>query len=121
MRGVLPLILALASCASAANDAITIHIVNGKYNKPLANEHVLVFYGDSEADISAEKHHYETRTDTAGNARVIGATGLVQVWVDWHPLCEARVTSFSVESIRSSGIVAPNTCGSATHEATPGE
>ena len=121
MRRTLFSMVAAGLCAMGTSNGIKIHVVDGKSGKPVANEHVLVFYGDSAADIRAQTHHQETHTDSAGNARLSGVKGFLEVWIDRHPLCEPSVRAFSVDAIQSSGIVAPNTCGTATHVAVPAE
>ena len=120
MRSILFSMLAVASCATAANVGISIHVIDGKHGKPVANEHLLVFYGDSEAQVLAQKHHFETRTNSAGDVLLNLVNGFLQVWIDRHPLCQPSIDIFNIETIQSSGIVAPDICGSATHQALPG-
>src|SRR4051794_26154786 len=119
MRRTLSSMVVVALCAMGSSDGIKIHVVDGKSGKPVANEHVLAFYGDSAADIRAQTHHQETHTDSAGDAHLSGMKGFLEVWIDRHRLCEPRVRPFSVDTIQSSGIVALNTCGTATHVAVP--
>lgn len=121
MRRTILSIVAVALCAMETRGGIRIHLADGKTGMPVPNEHVLVFYGDSAADIRAQTHHQETYTDSAGAARLSGVKGLLEIWIDHHPLCQPTVRTFSVDAIQRSGIVAANTCGTVTHAAVPAE
>lgn len=121
----LPLVLLAASfCTFVARADIKIHVIDGKSGKPIANEHLLVFEGDSVEAVKQHQHHVDLHTDSAGIAALPNDDmHWLQVWVDWHRSCqsESEAAIYSVATIRQSGLVSSNTCGSFSQSVLPNE
>jgi hypothetical protein len=100
--------------------------VDGRNEKPLANQRLLVFLGRSPELVRQHSEHTELTTDKEGLADLTVATvdsEWIQVWVDHHVLCqrEPNTKSFSVSEILSTGVDAPNSCSSEiSQKLTPG-
>lgn len=107
------------------NEPITVRILGGKNGQPLAHMHMVLLAGYDRSDLHDQLYRAELLTDAHGQARLPGQLAnlpWLQVWVTKNPLCQAkpRGSSFSVELIRRDGLSAPNRCGTATVEDTPG-
>jgi hypothetical protein len=120
-------LLAIASVAVAIaqNTEIKIEALDGKSGKPLANQRLVIFGGESAE--AATFHHtaFDVTTDERALADLKfdpAKTRWIQVWTDGMTLCQSKpnVRSFSVDTILTTGLSAPNTCGSLVHVATPG-
>jgi hypothetical protein len=120
------LVLALSFavfCAIAANGNVEVHVVNGKNGKPVAGAHVLVFHGGSADEVKHLKYPLELRTDSDGVGVLPSDTMLwLRVSVDWYRSCISDPGGgvYSLATIRDSGLVTPNICGSITRKASPG-
>ena len=113
------------ACMAQENN-IVIHAVNGKNGKPLANEHLVIFTGASAEDVREHKNHVELLTDAKGTALLPlagNATSQIQVWLDWHVLCQETPNSrsYSVEDIVKTGLTSPNNCGSVVQGVSPNQ
>ncbi len=109
----------------AQESHIVVQVVDGRNGKPIANEHLVVFVGESPESVREEKKNFELVTNKEGLADLTLAPRdilWVQVWVDWHVLCQSNPNSksFSVAEILSTGLSTPNTCSSVTQKLTPG-
>jgi hypothetical protein len=107
------------------NEPITVRILGGKDGLPLAHLHLVLLAGYDRGDLHNQLYRAELLTDAHGQARLpkqLANLPWLQVWVTKKPLCQAkpRGESFSVELIRRDGVSAPNRCGTATVEDTPG-
>ena len=120
-------LFAVASGAAAIAQItdIKIQAFDGKTGKPLANQRLVIFGGES-AD-AATFHHtaFEVTTDERGLADLSFdpiKTSWIQAWTDGMTLCQERpnAKSFSVATILTTGLSAPNTCGSFVQGAMPG-
>jgi hypothetical protein len=103
---------------------IVVQVLNGKNGKPIANELVLVFTGASAEDAKEHKTHLEIRTDAEGTALLSVenlATSYIQVWADWHVLCQETPNSksYSVEDILKKGLSTSNNCGPIKPQLSP--
>ncbi len=118
-------LLVMGATATAQETRIVVHVVDGRNGRPLANQHLLVFAGESPESVREHNKQFELVTDKDGLAALTSVSHTVrwiQVWVDWHILCqrEPNSKSFSVAEILSTGLSTPNTCGSAVQKPTPG-
>lgn len=117
-------LVGIGAAAMAQDKQIVVQAVDGRNGKPLANQHLLVFGGDSSESVRQHKKQYEVVTDKHGSATLmlVPGTQWLQVWMDWHVLCQKEPNSknFSVADIFASGVSAPNTCSSASQKAMPG-
>jgi len=100
----------------AQETKIVVQVLNGKNGKPIANEHLVVFTGASEDKVKQHKNHAEIRTDAKGVALLSvdeRTTSYIQVWVDWHILCQKtpNTQSYSVGDILKGGSSTANNCG----------
>jgi len=107
------------------NESITIRILNGKDGLPLDHVHLILLGGYDQKDLRDQLYRAEVLTDAHGEARLtrqLANLPWLQVWVDRKQLCQVnpRKASFSVDLIRRDGLSAPNRCGIATVEDTPG-
>lgn len=115
----------IGAVAMAQDSHIVVQAVNGRNGKPLANQHLLVFAGESPESVSQHKKQFELVTDKEGLADLTIAPSdvrWIQVWVDWHVLCQSEPNSksFSVAEVLSTGLSTPNTCGPSIRKLTPG-
>jgi hypothetical protein len=100
--------------------------MDGRNEKPLANQRLLVFFGKSAELVRQHSEHTELTSDKEGLADLTVATvdsEWIQVWVDHHVLCqrEPNTMSFSIGEILSTGVVASNSCSSEIlQKLTPG-
>jgi len=103
---------------------IVVQAVDARNGKPIANQHMLVFGGDSPEAVRQHKSRYELTTDKDGVATLTLGPGTqwLQVWMDWHVLCQSEPNSksFPVSDILSSGMSTPNTCSAVSEKAVPG-
>jgi hypothetical protein len=111
--------------AAVLNQQITVRILNGADGQPLAHLHLVLFAGYDQDDIRKQLWREETLTDEQGRARLSSQFAhlpWLQVSVTRRYLCQKNpdAASFSVELIRRDGLSAPNRCGIATVENTPG-
>jgi hypothetical protein len=107
------------------NEPITVRILGGKDGLPLAHQHLTLLGGYDQSDLHDQLYRSEVLTDSHGQVKLprqLANLPWLQVWVDKKPLCQAkpRGENFSVELIRRDGLSAPNRCGTATVEETPG-
>jgi hypothetical protein len=115
----------VGGAAMAQDNRIVVQVVDGRNGKPLANQHLLVFAGESPEGVRLQKEHFQLVTDNDGLADLPIASGTVQwiqVWPDWHILCQKTPNreAFSVTEILSTGLSTPNACGSVRQELRPG-
>jgi hypothetical protein len=111
--------------ATAQDSHIIVQVVDGRNGRPLANQHLLVFAGESPQSVRQHKKQFELVTDKEGRADLMVVPRdiqWIQVWVDWHVLCQSEPNSksFSVAEILSTGLSTPNTCGKVAQEAGVG-
>jgi hypothetical protein len=105
----------LAASAMAQVKEITLQALDGKTGKPLANQRLLVFAGDTAEAATFHHQNFVLTTDAAGKAQLPIAsmdTKWIQVWADGLTLCQTKPNSlsFKVETISTVGLSAPNTC-----------
>jgi hypothetical protein len=105
----------LAASAMAQVKEITIQALDGKTGKPLANQRLLVFAGDTAEAATFHHQDFVLTTDTGGRAKLpitSPGTKWIQVWADGLTLCQTKPNSlsFKVETIATLGLSAPNTC-----------
>ena len=103
---------------------ITIRVLNGKTDKPVANQHFVVFLGNTEEDVRLERHPVEGRTGRDGSFVLKDRDSeyrFMQIWVDWYAVCEKSLRTFSIDEIRSGGLTTDNTCGKAHAQTAVGE
>jgi hypothetical protein len=114
-----------ALTAMAQGDGIVIRVLNGKNGKPVSGEHLVVFTGSLQQTLSSARANVQLQTDLQGTAilRLDAAVERVQVWVDWHVLCQQtpNAKSYSVEEIEKKGLTTQNDCGAVQKTAAPGE
>jgi hypothetical protein len=109
--------MAVVGMACMAQETeIVVQVLNGKNGKPIANEHLVIFTGTSEEDVRQHKNQAEARTDAKGIALLsvdAHKTSYIQVWVDWHVLCQKAPNghSYSVGDILKGGLSTTNNCG----------
>ena len=121
----LVVVFILGATALAQNVKIVLHAVDGRNGKPIANRHLLVKIRMSGDAVGGWANHLDLKTDKDGLAALtISATDaeLIQVWVDALTLCQSdpNHASFSVSTIISNGLSAPNNCGPLRLNGTPG-
>src|ERR1700693_1474206 len=71
--------------------SITIKLLNGKSDKPIKNERLLIFFGASPHDVRAHTRHLDLHTDSNGEALLpLSEPALVylQVLVDFRTQCQ---------------------------------
>lgn len=112
----LGVLLTSGSCTAQTKE-IAILALDGKTGRPIANEHLLVFEGDSQTNIG--KKHSDLKTDENGIAMLSlddPSISRIQVFVDFHVLCQKlpNGNSFSVDEVERNGLATPNICGKAT-------
>lgn len=104
---------------------IVVQALDGRNGKPLGNQHLLVFTGMSSKAVKSHAEHTSLTTDKDGLGTLTvypTETQWIQVWADGRVLCQTdpNQTSFSVATIMSKGLTAPNTCSALVREPTPG-
>jgi hypothetical protein len=104
---------------------IKIRAIDGKSGKPLANQRLVIFGGESAE--AATFHHtaFDITTDEKGMAELKFSpekTSWIQVWADGMTLCQSKpnLNSFSVKTILNTGLSAPNSCSSLVQADAPG-
>ncbi len=110
---------------AAQTTVITVEALNGKDQKPLANQHLVIFAGPSAEGPRFHRIACDARTDDHGIAKValdISGTNWIQVWTEGLTLCQEKpnLNSFRVADIVSTGLASPNTCGSLAVPLKPG-
>ena len=109
----------------AQESHIVLEVINGKNGKLLANQHLIVFWGNTVNDTIANKAHSDVTTSRDGIAylSVNASMQWIQVWPDWRILCQSGPNSnaFNVNNILTKGAIMPNTCGKAVASPKPGE
>jgi hypothetical protein len=105
----------LAASAMAQVKEITIQALDGKTGKPLANQRLLLFAGDTPDTATFHDQNFVLTTDADGKAKLpitSKDTKWIQVWADGLTLCQTKPNSlsFKVETIATLGLSAPNTC-----------
>ncbi len=118
------LISGMALQSAPMQNAITIHVLDGKNGKPVSGEHVIVAQGSSPEEVRLQKNHYDLHTNQQGIAILHVDNMLdsrIQVWVDFHVLCQKspNFESFSVREIVQTGVSTANSCGSVAVESGP--
>lgn len=132
MKGLIPTLCVMAAllggggAATAQESHIVVRVVDGRNGKPLANQRLLVFAGNSPETVRGHKENFDLITDKEGVAdlRIVSPDmRWIQVWVNFHVLCQSRpnARSFSIAEILSKGVSTPNTCGSPRAQPTPGK
>ena len=119
-------VLAAQGAAAGQDTRIVIRAVDGRNGKPLGSQRLLVFAGGSPEVAKQHNNEFELSTDKDGVATITGMPGTVrwiQVWMDWHILCQSDPNnkSFSVAEILARGLSTPNSCGSVAQDSKPGE
>jgi hypothetical protein len=117
-------LIGIGTAAMGQDKQIVVQAVDGRNGKPIANQHMLVFGGDSTEAVRQQKNQYELTTDKDGLATLtlVPGTQWLQVWMDWHVLCQSEHNSknFPVKDILVSGLSTPNNCSSVSEKAAPG-
>lgn len=117
-------LMGTGQAATPGNIEIVVQALDGRTGKPIENQHLLLFGGESAETAKQHKQHYELVTGRDGTATLSLTPEIqwLQVWMDWHVLCESepKSNSFPVRDILVSGLSAPNTCGAASETAAPG-
>lgn len=113
------------SRAMAQTTDIVVQALDGRNGKPLANQHLLVFTGASSDAVKSHAEHtgLTTNKNGLGSLRIYPSEAQwIQVWADGRVLCQPdpNQSSFSVTTIMSKGIAAPNTCSALVRTPTPG-
>jgi len=123
-------VLYLATAANLASSSpekqIEIMVVNGRNGKPMANETLLVFLGNSDEEVRKKRHHIRLQTDVHGIAilpRNESTYSRVQVWVDHRTLCQNNPNNrtFDLDKIRRTGVSTPNNCENIQREQSPNQ
>jgi hypothetical protein len=119
----LTLVLSTAALAAGSSE-ITLRVLDARNGHPIANEHLVVSVGASPQDVQQQKHHFHLRTDANGVAKLTIAVpdvARIQVWVDFHVLCQKNPNSnsFSISEIEKTGLSTPNNCGRSNLPNTP--
>jgi len=122
--GIIVCLMSNVQVPTAQEKNIIIRVMDGRNGKPMANMHLMVSLGSSQEDVRELKSHVDLQTDLNGVALLSideSTISRIQVWVDWHTLCQEtpNTKSFSIEEIRKSGLSTPNNCGSVTREKAP--
>ncbi len=109
----------------AQNAKIVLHVVNGKNGKPIANHRLIVSAGVPGESARSWVPNGDLTTNKDGLATLtISATDTewIQVWVDHLSLCQSDPNGhlFSVSTIMSAGLSAPNNCSALVLKDTPG-
>jgi hypothetical protein len=110
---------------AGSSDTIVIQVLDGKSGKPIPNEHLLIFQGATAEDVRAQKNPSKALKTDANGVAILPLDDpsilKIQVWVDWHVLCQEKPNeqSYGVENIRKTGLSSPNNCGSLVRENTP--
>lgn len=104
---------------------IAVQVLDGRNEKPIPNQRVLVFVGGSREAAKSHAEHTDLTTDKdgLGSLRVHpNQTLWIQVWADGRVLCypDPNQSSFSVDTIMSTGVVTPNSCSGVTKDPAPG-
>jgi|SRR5580704_869634 hypothetical protein len=121
---VIGLVFGTVLVSLGSENKIVIDVVDGKSGKPVPNEHILVFQGTTTEDVRAKKKSKDLQTDAHGVALLpLDDPSImnIQVWVDWHVLCQEKPNnqSYSIEKIRQNGLSSPNNCGRVVRENNP--
>ena len=100
-------------------------VLDGRNGKPIPNQRVLIFVGWSSEAAKSHAEHTDLTADKdgLGTLRVHqNQTKWIQVWADGRVLCypDPDQSSFSVDTIMSTGIVTPNSCSGVTKDPAPG-
>jgi hypothetical protein len=104
---------------------IVVQARDGRNGKPLAHQRLLVFTGESSSSVKSHASHIGLTTDKDGlGTLTINPSEIqwIQVWADGRVLCQPNPNerSFSVATIMSKGLTAPNNCSALLREAAPG-
>lgn len=104
---------------------IAVQALDGRNGKPLANQHLLVFVGDSSDAAKSHAEHTDLTTDKNGIGTLTihpDQTRWIQIWADGRVLCypDPNQSSFNVDTIVSKGVVTSNSCSGVMREPTPG-
>jgi len=118
-------LVGIGTATLAQDRQIVVQAMDGRNGKPLANQRLLIFGGDSPEAVRRHAKDYVLVTDKDGLATLTLAseTQWLQVWADWHVLCMTEPPnskSFPVADIMTLGLNTPNTCGGALKKVAPG-
>jgi len=109
----------------AQNRQIVVLVLDGNTGKPLVNQHLTVYAGDSPDAAIHRKISLQGVTNHLGLAslNLPPTAKWLQVWPDWQTLCQdnPKGNSSSVDEILSAGLAAPNTCSALVQKAGPGQ
>jgi len=115
----------MGTAATAQDKQIVVQILDGNTGKPLANQHLTVFGGETPDGVLKKKMHFQLVTNKAGlgSITVPASAKWIQVWADWKTLCQDNPNgkSFSVDEIVSAGLAAPNSCSALVQNASAGQ
>ena len=109
---------------SKRKSQITIHALDGRTGFPIKNEHLLIFLSNDKSTPQAS--HLDRTTDANGEV-VLRLDEVpyryIQVWVDWHILCEKRPNQIVYQTSRvvENGILSRNCCGHVNAKLHPGD
>jgi hypothetical protein len=122
---VLIVVLILGATAIAQNVEIVLQAVNGKNGKAIANHRLIVSTGVPGESARSWVPNGDLTTDKEGLATLMisaADTKWIQVWADFLSLCQSDPNGhlFSVSTIISKGLSAPNNCGPLRLKDTPG-
>jgi len=104
---------------------ITVQVLDGRNEKPMADQHVLVFTGLSADAVKTHAQHTGVTTDTSGIGTLTiypTETQWLQVFTDGRVPCfpNPNQASFSVSEIMAKGLVTPNDCSAQVQQPSPG-
>jgi hypothetical protein len=116
--------LLASSLTHAQSTKVTVAAFDGKSGKPLTEQRLLIFVGETQEEANLHKRSLDLVTGKDGSAVLHfddRRDRWIQVFVDFHTLCQStpRAPSLSVGEIITSGLSAPNTCGSVRLGTTP--
>ena len=99
-------------------------LLDAKAGKPIPNQHVLLFYGDSLDALQEERRLTDLKTDANGLAplpAVIEQAPFVQVWIDLHRTCVTNPNKNAID-LRTLSIkgLTVNHCSNHAFPTTPG-
>jgi hypothetical protein len=110
----------------AQSSEMTIHALNGKDGRPLVRQRLLILGGKTAKAARLDETHFEVTTDEKGLAKMYfdpATTRWIEVFADFMTLCDSKpnLVQFSVDAILSTGVAAPNNCGTVLQQLKPGE
>jgi hypothetical protein len=125
-KGILALVIVFGLVGTALSQSVTIvvQVLDGRNGKPLINERLLVFSGESRDDTMLKKYSLSINTDKEGLASLTinpSESKWIQVWVDTRTLCQSNPNSksYSIATILKTGLAADNTCSKLVRDVGP--